>query len=136
VGGKTLAQRGRSPARSSGRVRGCARRRLDGALAEEAFVRLAALQALQPLDLTELEFPTSLPDRQGEFAVARVDVVTEDPQARRELEFCQIERLPAGLPLTQSSCRDRARRPRYGHRRQRHRRGDRRHSSRLRASTS
>lgn len=33
---------------------------LDGALAEEAFVRLAALQALQPLDLTELEFPTSL----------------------------------------------------------------------------
>ncbi|GAA5981477.1 hypothetical protein JCM10908_004121 [Rhodotorula pacifica] len=33
---------------------------LDGALAEEAFVRLAALQALQPLDLTDLEFPTSL----------------------------------------------------------------------------
>lgn len=33
---------------------------LDGSLAEEAFVRLAALQALQPLDLTELEFPTSL----------------------------------------------------------------------------
>ncbi|GAA5877296.1 hypothetical protein JCM16303_006233 [Sporobolomyces ruberrimus] len=33
---------------------------LDGALTEEAFVRLAALQALQPLDLTELEFPANL----------------------------------------------------------------------------
>ncbi|KAJ8297218.1 eIF-2-alpha kinase activator gcn1 [Rhodotorula toruloides] len=33
---------------------------LDGALAEEAFVRLAALQALQPLDLTDLDFPVKL----------------------------------------------------------------------------
>ncbi|GAA6024607.1 hypothetical protein JCM11491_006044 [Sporobolomyces phaffii] len=33
---------------------------LDGALTEEAFVRLAALQALQPLDLTEFEFPANL----------------------------------------------------------------------------
>ncbi|GAA5925263.1 hypothetical protein JCM3775_006409 [Rhodotorula graminis] len=33
---------------------------LDGALTEEAFVRLAALQALQPLDLTDAEFPASL----------------------------------------------------------------------------
>ncbi|GAA5922766.1 Gcn1p [Sporobolomyces koalae] len=33
---------------------------LDGALTEEAFVRLAALQALQPLDLTELDFPANL----------------------------------------------------------------------------
>lgn len=33
---------------------------LNGSLAEEAFVRLAALQALQPFDLTELDFPTSL----------------------------------------------------------------------------
>ncbi|BGP36319.1 translational activator of GCN4 [Rhodotorula kratochvilovae] len=33
---------------------------LDGALTEEAFVRLAALQALQPLDLTEAEFPAAL----------------------------------------------------------------------------
>ncbi|GAA6038663.1 hypothetical protein JCM8097_009472 [Rhodosporidiobolus ruineniae] len=33
---------------------------LDGALTEEAFVRLAALQALQPLDLTDLEFPANL----------------------------------------------------------------------------
>ncbi|GAA5855038.1 hypothetical protein JCM8547_002355 [Rhodosporidiobolus lusitaniae] len=33
---------------------------LDGALTEEAFVRLAALQALQPLDLTDLEFSAIL----------------------------------------------------------------------------
>lgn len=33
---------------------------LDGALTEDAFVRLAAVQALQPLDLTELEFPANL----------------------------------------------------------------------------
>ncbi|BGP21302.1 translational activator of GCN4 [Rhodotorula toruloides] len=33
---------------------------LDGALAEEAFVRLAALQALQPLDLTDLDFSVKL----------------------------------------------------------------------------
>ncbi|GAA5901674.1 hypothetical protein JCM8208_001574 [Rhodotorula glutinis] len=33
---------------------------LEGALTEEAFVRLAALQALQPLDLTDAEFPASL----------------------------------------------------------------------------
>ncbi|BGP12338.1 hypothetical protein JCM10213_003855 [Rhodosporidiobolus nylandii] len=33
---------------------------LDGALTEEAFVRLAALQGLQPLDLTDLEFPVTL----------------------------------------------------------------------------
>ncbi|GAA5986671.1 hypothetical protein JCM11641_001358 [Rhodosporidiobolus odoratus] len=33
---------------------------LEGALKEEAFVRLAALQALQPLDLTDSEFPVNL----------------------------------------------------------------------------
>ncbi|GAA6002609.1 hypothetical protein JCM10207_007591 [Rhodosporidiobolus poonsookiae] len=33
---------------------------LDGALTEEAFVRTAAMQALQPLDLTELDFPATL----------------------------------------------------------------------------
>ncbi|GJN92071.1 hypothetical protein Rhopal_005099-T1 [Rhodotorula paludigena] len=33
---------------------------LDGGLTDEAFVRLAALQALQPLDLTEHDFPTNL----------------------------------------------------------------------------
>ncbi|KAM0756603.1 ARM repeat-containing protein [Meredithblackwellia eburnea MCA 4105] len=33
---------------------------LDGAMTEEAYVRFACLQALSPLDLTDLEFPPSL----------------------------------------------------------------------------
>ncbi|GAA5915522.1 hypothetical protein JCM6882_005925 [Rhodosporidiobolus microsporus] len=33
---------------------------LDGGLTEEAFVRLSALQGLQPLDLTDLDFPPNL----------------------------------------------------------------------------
>ncbi|GAA5827172.1 hypothetical protein JCM11251_001152 [Rhodosporidiobolus azoricus] len=33
---------------------------MDGGLTEEAFVRLSALQALQPLDLTDLNFPANL----------------------------------------------------------------------------